>query len=374
VAVTLHVVNTGLAELPGSAVRLVDTESRMRLDGWLEALAPGQGRLLRFQWLPDRPGRYQLQVEIEGIDDTASLVLQVGSYQVGLADLYLSEVMAAPASGGCEWIEVANGTQQGVNLADAFLRDEDGDWRAMPPIELAPGRWFVLVQDREKFLSWWESLLAAGANPPCESTAPAVFSAELPGGWPSLNNSPPAERSFADRVYLGDGSGSVWDHATLGAQGHEVPQGRSWERVAPTPRGAPARNWGPATISLGATPACRNSLTPKDEGSGTLYLSPNPFYPRNADQAGVLHIQFVLQLGESGWDMCIFDLWGRQVRDLGGDRLGPGPRDVVWDGRDNEGGFVEMGAYVVLLRTYDGGGQIMTGSKRLAVVGAAEDS
>jgi hypothetical protein len=59
------------------------------------------------------------------------------------------------------------------------------------------------------------------------------------------------------------------------------------------------------------------------------------------------------------------------VRDLGGDQLGPGPRDVLWDGHDDEGAHAPAGAYVVLLRIYGERGQSRGGGKRLAVVGGA---
>ena len=98
-------------------------------------------------------------------------------------------------------------------------------------------------------------------------------------------------------------------------------------------------------------------------------MRPNPFYPAGGGEGGVLHLQFILPADHQGWDACVYDLWGHQVRDLGGDSLGPGPRDVVWDGRNDDGDLVVFGAYVVLLRSYDAGDQLVSGQKRLAVVG-----
>jgi hypothetical protein len=37
------------------------------------------------------------------------------------------------------------------------------------------------------------------------------------------------------------------------------------------------------------------------------------------------------------------------VRDLGGDLVGPGPRTLFWDGRDDLGRLLPAGPYVVLL-------------------------
>jgi hypothetical protein len=307
-------------------------------------------------------------LEIPATDDHDALILPAFSYHVGLSPLYLSEVMAAPTNDACEWIEVANATDHSLDLGQFCLRDEDGDWRFLPARELEGGQWLVLVQNRTKFVAWWEKLLAAGARPPCEARSPVELSTELSGSWISLNNSAPATRAFADRVYLADSDGVVRDHVTLGADGDEVPAGRSWERVAPVPRGTLQRNWGPATTSLGGTPACRNSLSRLAEPTTRFDVHPNPFCPNEVNREGALHIEFILSQAEDSWDLLVYDLWGRQVRDLGGDRLGPGPRDVIWDGRDDKGEWVSLGAYIVLLRTYDRAEQTVSSRKLLALV------
>jgi len=69
-----------------------------------------------------------------------------------------------------------------------------------------------------------------------------------------------------------------------------------------------------------------------------------------------------------GWDVRIFDLWGRVVRDLGGDRLGPGARDLTWDGYDDRGHAVPAGGYIVLLRFFDAELRFAGGGKKLVVL------
>jgi flagellar hook assembly protein FlgD len=83
-----------------------------------------------------------------------------------------------------------------------------------------------------------------------------------------------------------------------------------------------------------------------------------------------MHVQFSLKGPECAWEGRIFDLWGRQVRDLGGDALGPGPRDAVWDGRDDDGEAVASGGYVVVVRRFAADGGLLGSARGLAVVDA----
>jgi hypothetical protein len=358
----------GLSDWPAGLLELRCEASVERPTVWLDTLPPGESRLLQMSWQVGRTGRHLLELVLPATPEDPETELTLGAYQVGVAGPYLSEVMGAPAAGACEWIELGNAGPAAVELDSLRLRDADGDWRTPEPGRLEPGDFVVLVQSRERFLEWWQDLLASGARPACGATLPAASLVVLgEGGWPSLNNTPPAERNFADRVSLGDAARTVLDHVTLGAGGAEVPAGRSLERIAVEPRGEAARNWGESTHPVGGTPACANSLALVRPPAAGLRLMPNPFHPGEVG-GEVLHLQFQLAPGARAWEARLFDLWGRPVRELGGDDLGPGPREILWDGLDDEGRLVPGGAYIVLLRIYAGDGSLLEGCKGLAAV------
>jgi hypothetical protein len=368
VRLELQVRNTGLATWPAGLLRLRCGSAAEEPTAWLDDLPPGESRLLQLVWQTGLPGRHRLELILPATPEDPEVGLPLGAYQVGVAGPYLSEVMGAPAAGACEWVELGNAGPVPVDLDSLRLRDADGDWRTPEPGRLEPGAFVVLVQSRERFLDWWQDLLAAGAGPACGAALPATSLAVLDeGGWPSLNNTPPAERDYADRVNLGDATRTVLDHVTLGAGGAEVPAGRSLERIAVPPRGEAVRNWGESTHPIGGTPACANSLALARPLTSGLHLTPNPFHPGEGG-GEVLHLQFLLSPGAQAWEARLFDLWGRSVRDLGGDGLGAGPREILWDGLDNEGRLVPGGAYIVLLRIYTGDGNLLEGCKGLAVV------
>ncbi len=373
VTLALRLRNDGLESLPAGPVHLLalpeegaggaEAES---VAAWLEAIGPGEARVLGFVWTPLAEGRRRLR--LTGAPDScgAALSLPAGAYQVGPAGPYLSEVMAAPSTGGCEWVEVGNAGAAPCALGALQWRDEDGAWRPLPPRALAPDELVVLAADLPRLLAWWRGAGREGDGA-CGAAGLAERSLEPSGAWPSLNNSPPAGRDFADRLLLADSAGTVLDCAVIGADGLAVPAGRSLERAHLRPRGHPARNWGPSSAPAGATPGCPNALSLLAPSAAGPALRPNPFVPA---VGALLHVQFTLDGPECAWEARIFDLWGRQVRDLGGDALGPGPRDAAWDGRDDAGELVAPGGYVVVVRRFAAGGGLLGSARCLAVVDA----
>jgi hypothetical protein len=116
----------------------------------------------------------------------------------------------------------------------------------------------------------------------------------------------------------------------------------------------------------GSTPGCANSVAMAG-GIPTGFT----VQPRVMDQAAgitAVHFQFTLTGQQSGWELRVFDLWGVLVRDLGGENLGAGPRDLVWDGRDDRGRPSGPGGFVVLLEVLDGNFNRLVREKILMVI------
>lgn len=363
----LRLVNEGINPLPaGRAALFRDGSAAGEAACWLEELAPEAGRWLRLSWRPAAAGLCSLDLRFPLSDPDTVLCASLGGFQVGPATLYLSEVMAAPGSGACEWVELGNAGPVPLDLDGWSLSDRDGKPSALPSAVVEPGGLPVVAQDPGRHRRWIAGLADEGAPGADELEAAAAAVMEMPGGWPSLNNSPPESRDFADRLELIDPGGTVVDHLTIGPGCTSAPAGRSLERASWLPLGDPASNWGPATSSCGGTPGLANSRAEIAASGPGLSLSPNPFWPEGAD--GALRLVFALGPRERGWNARVFDLWGHRVRDLGGDDLGPGRRCVPWDGRDDEGWACAPGAYVILLERMDAAGGGASREKALAVI------
>jgi hypothetical protein len=362
VAVAVRLVNRGLETLAGASAR-IDVGT-----AWAVApvppLAAAAETTFSVTLQPQEAGLLEAALEVTWPEAPVPWRQALGGLQVGPAWCCLNEVMAAPPGGG-EWVEILNLDESPRSLATLALRDEDGAWHALPGVVLAPGACAVIAQDLAAFRAWWDAGVLAGAPLGCDDGLyPEARIAAPAGGWPNLNDTPPASRTFADRVYLATDDGTVLDHVTLSAA--EAPGRRSWERVAPQWPGPLAAGWRPATAPAGSTPTCGNSVAFTGAVGGGLTASPNPF--ARGEAGGATHLQFRVESGATGWQLRVFDLWGRLVRDLGGDDLGEGPRNVLWDGCDDEGRPAAPGGYVVSLRLLGPGGAVVTGGRRLVVV------
>ena len=329
----------------------------------LDHLAPGQEVSLAWILQPQELGRLPLSVRLPGPVAPDTMVLALGWVQVGPADLVLNEVFAAPGQGQGEWVELRNLSDRALDLGEYRLGDADGPPHALPDGELAGGALVVVAQDSAALWSWEAGNQDAGA---------AALPGATPAGWlrqgsawPTLNNSPPQDRPFADRVTLTDAEGTVIDQATLDQSvpggGVGLPQDRSLERIAAVPAAGRAANWAFSTAVCGSTPGRPNSLQALGISGPGLTLEPSVLDPA----AGVttVHILFEVPAQLVGCQVRLFDLWGHLVRDLGGDDMGPGPRALFWDGRDDQGDRVPAGSYVLLVETLDPLGRTAAVSK-----------
>ncbi len=349
---TLEILNNGTETFPTRPIILrVASEDHPSL---LDQLPAGQERMISWIFRPRSGGILPLEVLVAHPEGPDTLILNPATLQVGPGNLILNEVLAVPRQGQGEWVEISVTGDQEVDLTGHLLRDEDGPWRPLPEVRMVPGELLVLTQDSVALAEWHLDNQAHGAVTGCPPELAIARQVNLTG-WPTLNNTPTGDRDFADRVYLADPFGNVIDHLTIGGGGSLIggqsDPGLSLERLAAVPRNPGASNWAPCTARAGSSPGCANSVA-------VTGLVPSGFtvQPRVLDPAsGITTVHFLFELTEpqTGWDLRVFDLWGGLVRDLGGENLGAGPRDLMWDGRDDQGRPAGPGGYVVLLEVLD---------------------
>ena len=354
--------NDGLEPLPTARVRLLWGADSV--EATLDGTATGEQRQVAWTLRPTVAGRWPLLVERIPSDLTDTLRAWLPEFQVGPAELLLNEVLAAPRAGQGEWLELAAPGPEVVALSGYRVRDADGGWVALPELRLAPGEFAVVAQDSQALTGW----LAANAGGPADAGGCGSARRRL-GSWPTLNNTAPESRPYADRVLLADSSGTVIDHVTIEAAYPGSDDGRSWERrtwLAPL---GGAAVWAPSLGAAGSTPGCANSVAvPTAPQNGEQLLDAMPAVADRAAGESVIHLRFEVPRTADGWDLAIFDLDGRRVRDLGGDRLGSGPRSIFWDLHDDAGRDVSSGGFVAVLRMSAGGQSGPVVDRRLLVI------
>ena len=368
VAANLELENIGIHPLPAGTL-WVGVGEKMLSVHW-EELVPGQVRTLQCYLRPICLGRQPLWLDLPMPSVPDTLRLEVGNLQVGPEHLVINEVLGAPDRHQGEWVELLATGSVSLTAGSYRLRDEDGSWCQLPAVTLLPGQLLVLAQDAVALAAWHQENLEHGAVSDCGVNQAPADVVQFPGTWPTLNNSPPDDRDFPDRLWLAGPDGTVVDHVFLNAEGLasgiQLPEGKSLERLAILPVGPGTTNWSVCTHRAGSTPGCPNSVSQPPTGGLDLHLVPEQLDWDSGNTS--LHIRFTLEEPAMGWAVRIFDLWGGLVRDVGGDGLGPGPRDLLWDGRDDRGSYLASGGYVVYLQVVDKAGTTLKTAKALAVI------
>lgn len=359
--------NRGILAWPGGQVRLDIAEQSV--PAVLDAMGSGDIRNLFFVVEPARTGRHPvgLLMPLPGGRDT--LRVPVCLYQVGLGELVINEVQPAPAQGQGEYVELASRSAEALDVGTYALKDEDGDWRALPAGSLEPGGLLVVAQDSTALAGWILANERTGEDG-CGSVLAGSRLVSL-AGWPSLNNAVPESRTFADRISLADSGGVIVDALTYGGPDPWDPalpwSGSSLERLnLGRPLDSGASTWSVSSAWEGGTPGCPNSIAPAAVRGPFLTVQPRVLDP----DRGATALALVLEVpGEGeGFQLAVFDLEGRRVRNLGGDLAGPGRRTRHWTGEDDRSRLVPPGGYIVLGTCLDGSGAILDASRVLVVV------
>ena len=305
-------------------------------------MAPGDTIPIRLEWLPAADGVYRLRLKMrvaeDGLsgNDVAEAVLRVGA-----GPLEISEVQYAPPAGEPEWVELRCRAGTPIDLSRFRLRDAAGtEARIVPegPRFASPESLWIWCEDAGAFRT---------AHPTADPERIVTLSP-----WPRLNNEAGGD-AVAERVQIRDDRGVVSDDMSYGGgslDGHtlerrdvEAPAEESW-------------NWGRSALP-GGTPLAANSVTQSAAAAGGLELSA-PQWSRSAFPGGVT-VSYRLEWIAAQVDLRILDLHGRRRRQL---HRGPsGARAVVdWDGEDDAGRPLPIGAYLVALeaRPLDGEGRL----------------
>ncbi|MBT4291651.1 hypothetical protein HOD41_03090 [bacterium] len=339
---------------------ILSTNVQISADGvevgstYITEIESGSSADVYLTWSISHAGSYEIELTFSNIE---LQTINLGVYQSGLLGLVLSEVMAAPSAESCEWIEVENCTGEVMSLSGYRIKDADNDSQPIPNVSIFPNQKIIIVQDADVFTQWWLSEQQNGAWPDC--SMPVLV--ELDGSWPTINNSAPDDRNYADYICLMLPERVVIDWLQLGVS-WPIPAARSVERVNSEPIGDPSWNWRPSTAPARSTPGCSNSVSGGPVVNSAVIAKPNPV------KNGVQHISFFVSPPATGWQARIFNLSGRCVRELGGDQLGEGPRDIFWQGNDDNGKQLSSGGYILLVQQVNDSNELLWSDKLLLAI------
>lgn len=270
----------------------------------------------------------------------------------GVADslsIIINEVLFNPNTGGVDFVEIYNNSEEYFDLKNWSLARKDDD---------------LLDQVREISIS--EKVIAPSGYLVLTSDVDALI-LQYPDGV--LDNfhemaSFPTYANDEGTVVLLDENQNVIDQFSYLDDYHssllDSDDGVSLERIDFNASTQNSSNWASASSTVGfATPGYVNSQSFEvPQISGSLDIEPKVFVPGSVSLANESFTTINYQFDEAGKfaNVVVYDQYGRAIQELANGASLSTSGFFRWDGTDNSGKQVRSGYYLVVFEVFDGSG------------------
>jgi len=157
----------------------------------------------------------------------------------------------------------------------------------------------------------------------------------VPENWDAL-------RRDSDVIVITNGQGRVIDSVHYQDDWFPVAKGVSIERMSPSENSLARTNWQPSLHGGGHTVGFSNSHNRVSVQSFSFSIGKRLFKP----EQHFLSMQLNVPRGYET-DLMVFDIKGRLIRTFYERAVYPVPSLITWDGRNQKGGRVAPGPYIV---------------------------
>lgn len=128
----------------------------------------------------------------------------------------------------------------------------------------------------------------------------------------------------------------------------------SLERINSNGETNESSNWSSCLEEIGATPLNKNSISGiVIDQNNSATVTPNPFSPSRSGVQTSCLISYSFSVESVNLTITIFDLYGNNRKNLIKDKALPSTYSVLWDGTDESGQILPVGAYVILIEAVD---------------------
>jgi len=293
----------------------------------------------------------ELSLSVSGISDLYGKSMSSDthsfsySFSMEIGSILINEVLFNPFSGGTDFVELVNVSEQTipVNRLKLATRDEILALKQIYPVStekryLKPGEFLVCTKDPTILASQYFT-----CNPASFCTMKS---------FPSYSDD-------AGTVVLLNDSLEVLDEFSYSAKMHSSfladEEGVSLERISLKKPTKDRTNWTSAAASVGfATPGLPNSQAGSEtEIQDEITPEPKVFSPNGDGFNDELKIKF--KLSKPGYiaNVRIFDAVGRQIRFLAKNQSLAQEGSWTWDGKSESGQKLNIGVYIILVEVFD---------------------
>lgn len=263
-------------------------------------------------------------------------------------EVVINEVLFDPLSGGTDFVEIRNISQEYLKVSGPCLE--------------------VSHEDDTRFACWQGDVILPPDGHLAFTEDTATLRDHYTCGHLMLFDHPglPTEGSAVELFYHSFGFRRRLDRIKYREDWHspvlEETEGVSLEKMRPRDSGTDRNNWHSASSVQGyATPGSRNSVDMATEvgGEDLMELPWDVFSP---DGDGFRDwVEFHIFPEQEGYQLRleVFDLKGRYLRRLASNALIGDAGIFIWDGTDDNGGLQPIGVYLVLAEMAHPDGQLV---------------
>ena len=225
----------------------------VKIQAVLENVATGQKRII-------------VEISVTGdeneFNNMKSIEFTVTEPAANYNDIVINEIMYKPESGKPEWIEIYNGTDKNINIANWRIKDKSSESKIIQDEFFVLPNEFLILSENESINQFYE-----------------INSRVVIVNLPSLNNS-------GDEIVITDSLGRIIDSleykSTWGGS-----TGKSLERIEVNLSSVDSTSWKESVNPIGATPGFINSVTPKDYDIEITDIIFSPRFPFLHDTVSV---------------------------------------------------------------------------------------
>ncbi len=281
--------------------------------------------------------------------DTAAVLIRAVKLESG--SVLINEILFDPVSGGDDFLELINTTDQFVDLKNLTIENNlNGQSEAInSSIILEPFGIIALTEDKAQLLDYYSS-----------AEASAIVLQDLPS-FPNGSGNVTIEK---DGIVIDAFNYSDDLHNDL----LDDSEGVSLERRTTDANASDIDLWTSASQASGfATPGLENSAAQFLGDTGTISLSGDSFSPNDDGDNDVLEI--TIQSGfESLGNIWIYDQSGNMIRQLESNILLGAEDKINWDGDLEDGNRAPIGIYIIRVEVFNTSGQVLKLKKAVALV------
>jgi len=259
-----------------------------------------------------------------------------------------------------EFVEIYNNYETEINLngyrfEKLITKDKKSGILINQDLIIKPKEYGLIVWDSAFFVSF----------PSVKATNSMYFIQK-----PSFNLN-----STKDIFYLIDKSNNIIDSVTYSEKWHSSLfiniKNISLEKINNTiiNNDYNQSNWSSCLDINGATPLKPNSIIFTNSTDNNIEISPNPFAPTKSINNSECKITYSLGEGSYIISAYIFDLYGNKVKTIVDNKALPKNYELIWNGKDENGNFLNIGAYVVLVEAVNYNSNNIQQLKKVVVLG-----